>query len=48
MGVAQHVCGIEAGDGADDSIQVIMIACKRCDYLMPLAAERLLEPAIAA
>jgi hypothetical protein len=45
MGVAQHVCGIEAGDGADDSIQVIMIVCKRCGYLMPLAADRLLESA---
>jgi hypothetical protein len=44
MGVAQRVCWIEAGgDGANDSIQVIMIVCKRCGYLMPFAADRLLE-----
>ena len=40
MGVAQHVCGIDACDGATDSIEVVMVVCRRCGYLMPLAADR--------
>ena len=41
LGVAQHVCGIEACDGADDSIHAIMIVCKRCGYLIPVSAEHI-------
>lgn len=40
MGVAQHVCGIDAHDDADDSISVVIVVCKRCGYLMPLALDR--------
>ena len=40
MGVAQHVCGIDAQDDADDRISVVMVVCKRCGYLMPLALDR--------
>ena len=44
MGVAQHLCGIEAADGADDSISVVLVVCRRCGYLMPLAADRVVAP----
>ena len=40
MGVAQHICGIDAQDDAGDSIPVVMVVCKRCGYLMPLALDR--------
>ena len=40
MGVAQHVCGIDAEDDSDDHISVVMVVCKRCGYLMPLALDR--------
>jgi hypothetical protein len=45
MGVAQHVCGLGASDGSDDEVEVVLIVCKRCGYLMPLAAERILASA---
>lgn len=41
MGVAQHVCGIDAHDGAHDTVPVVLVVCKRCGYLMPLAVDRL-------
>jgi C4-type Zn-finger protein len=41
LALAQHVCGIDACDGADDSIHAVMIVCKRCGYLMPLSAEHI-------
>lgn len=40
MSVAQHVCGIDACDGASDSVPVVLVVCKRCGYLMPLALDR--------
>jgi hypothetical protein len=39
LGVAQHVCGIEASDGGVDAIHAVMILCKRCGYLIPLCAD---------
>jgi C4-type Zn-finger protein len=45
LGVAQHVCGIEACDGTDDSIHAVMIVCKRCGYLIPLSAEHITSSA---
>src|SRR5919206_237442 len=45
MGVAQHVCGLTASDGSDDEVEVVLVVCKRCGYLMPLAAERILAAA---
>ena len=44
MAVAQHTCGIVAY-GVQDSVPVVLIVCKRCGYLMPLAADRLSGPA---
>lgn len=44
MGVAQHVCGIAACDGSDDELPVVLVVCKRCGYLMPLAADRIVSP----
>jgi hypothetical protein len=41
MGVAQHTCGLSAADGADDAVEVVLVMCRRCGYLMPLAAERI-------
>ena len=46
MGVAQHVCGLGATDGAGE-VEVVLVVCKRCGYLMPLAAERILASAAA-
>ena len=37
MGVAKHACGLEACDGAEDAVAVVLVVCKRCGYLMPLA-----------
>ena len=44
MAVGQHVCGI--GD-EDDAIPVVMVVCRRCGYLMPLAADRVADSAPA-
>jgi hypothetical protein len=41
LGVAQHVCGIEACDGVDDSIHTVVLLCKRCGYLIPLSADHI-------
>jgi hypothetical protein len=46
MGVAQHLCGLAATDGAGE-VEVVLVVCKRCGYLMPLAAERILASAAA-
>lgn len=45
MGVAQHLCGLGATDGSDDEVEIVLVVCKRCGYLMPLAAERILAAA---
>jgi hypothetical protein len=48
MAVAHEVCGIEARHHAGDAVDVVLIVCKRCGYLMPLAADRLSAPAAIA
>jgi C4-type Zn-finger protein len=39
LGVGQHTARIESSNGAKDSIAAIVVVCKRCGYLMPLAAD---------
>jgi hypothetical protein len=45
MGVAQHVCGLGAAHGSADEVEVVLVVCKRCGFLMPLAAARILASA---
>lgn len=39
LGVGQHPCRIESSSGTKDSITAVVVVCKRCGYLMPLAAD---------
>jgi hypothetical protein len=39
LGVGQHLGRIESANGAKDSIPAVVVVCKRCGYLMPLAAD---------
>ena len=39
LGVGHHPCLIESSNGAKDSIKAVVVVCKRCGYLMPLAAD---------
>jgi C4-type Zn-finger protein len=39
LGVGQHTARIESSNGAKDSIAAIVVVCKRCGYLMPLAVD---------
>jgi hypothetical protein len=39
LGVGQHPCRIESSNGTKDSITAVVVVCKRCGYLMPLAAD---------
>jgi C4-type Zn-finger protein len=39
LGVGQHACRIESSNGAKDSIAAVVVVCKRCGYLMPLAVD---------
>jgi len=41
MSVARHLCGLEASDRADGEVSVVLVVCRRCGYLMPLAADRI-------
>ena len=43
MAVAHQLCGI-AGPDPGDTIAIVLVVCKRCGYLMPLAADRLSAP----
>ena len=43
MAVAHQICGID-GQAPGESIAVVLVLCKRCGYLMPLAADRLAAP----
>lgn len=38
LGVGRQACRIDSTEG-DDAIEAVIIVCKRCGYLMPLAAE---------
>jgi hypothetical protein len=41
LGVGQHPCRIESSNGKADSIPAVVVVCKRCGFLMPLAAEQI-------
>jgi hypothetical protein len=43
MGVAQRMCGFDA-HAIEDTVPVVLVVCKRCGYLIPLAADRLSRP----
>jgi len=45
MAVAHQTCAIEAHDG--DGVEVVLVVCKRCGYLMPLAADRVVASNLA-
>jgi hypothetical protein len=48
MSVARHMCGLEACDGAEDEVSVVLVVCRRCGYLIPLAADRIKQTTLAA
>lgn len=39
LGVGHHTAWIESSNGTKDSIAAVVVVCKRCGYLMPLAAD---------
>ena len=41
LGVAHEQCKISSGTDAKDGIAVVVVMCKRCGYLMTLAADRI-------
>jgi len=41
LGVGQHQCTIQSANGASDSIPAVIVVCKRCGFLMPLAVDRM-------
>jgi C4-type Zn-finger protein len=46
LGVGHHQCTIPSANGAKDSIPAVMVVCRRCGFLMPLAADQI-APAVA-
>jgi phage terminase large subunit GpA-like protein len=48
LGVGQHPCRIESSNGTKDSIAAVVVVCKRCGYLMPLAADLITKNGKAA
>jgi hypothetical protein len=41
LGVAQDECRLASGTNAKDGIAIVVVMCKRCGYLMPLAADQI-------
>jgi hypothetical protein len=41
LGVAHEECKIISGADAKDGISVVVVLCKRCGYLMTLAADQI-------
>jgi len=41
LGVAHEECKIISGTDATDGIAVVVVLCKRCGYLMTLAADQI-------
>src|SRR3954451_15822104 len=48
LGVAHEECKIISGADAKDGISVVVVLCKRCGYLMTLAADQILPSKSAA
>ncbi len=46
LGGGQHQGKIQSANGASDSIPAVIVLCKRCGFLMPLAVD-LVKPAAA-
>ena len=42
LGAAHEECRIVSGADAKDGIAVVVVLCKRCGYLMTLAADQIL------
>ena len=40
LGVGQHQCRIESSNGTKDAIRAVVVMCRRCGFLMPLAADQ--------
>jgi len=41
LGVGQHPCRIESSNGTEDAIPAVVVVCRRCGFLMPLAADQI-------
>ena len=41
LGVAHDECRIISGTNEKDGIAAVVVMCKRCGYLMPLAADQI-------
>jgi hypothetical protein len=41
LGVAHDECRITSGTDEKDGIAVVIVLCKRCGYIMPLAADQI-------
>ncbi|MEO8289789.1 MAG: hypothetical protein ABI649_02195 [Gaiellaceae bacterium] len=41
LGVAHDQCRIASSTDAKDGIAVVVVVCRRCGYLMPLAADQI-------
>jgi hypothetical protein len=41
LGVAHDECRIISGTDAKDGIAIVVVLCKRCGYIMPLAANQI-------
>ena len=41
LGVAHEECKINSGTDSANGIPVVVVMCKRCGYLMPLAADQI-------
>lgn len=39
FGVGHHLGAIGSANGANDSVAAVIVVCKRCGFLMPLAAD---------
>jgi hypothetical protein len=41
LGVGQHRCRLESANGDGDAIPAVVVVCRRCGFLMPLAADHI-------
>jgi hypothetical protein len=48
LGVGHHQCRIESANGPRDAIPAVVVVCKRCGFLMPLAADHIAAADAAA
>jgi phage terminase large subunit GpA-like protein len=48
FGVGQHLGTIESSNGTKDSVSAVIVVCKRCGFLMPLAADHVVTQSAEA